>query len=219
MTYIRGFTVTTLGLDEEHCFFNHCLELTDSIATTNPANFTPINWTAVDLDECEDLGGTLVGSGCHTKHYVADVFFFSCIVFLGTFAMAYTLKHFRTARFFPSIVRMLQLLRVTSHEHHGVSNHQQPKCLFNSFYQASNKGNIGITSPLWKGTQGMDSPLKGPVVLEISPCHDPSISILDYHQVSNIRRTKSQHTQDSRTVLRLSLPNPLKWDVKSKILM
>ena len=32
-------------------------------------------------------------------------------------------------------------------------------------------------------------------------------------QVSNIRRTKSQHLKDSRTVLRLSLPNLLKPDV------
>ena len=37
-----------------------------------------------------------------------------------------------------------------------------------------------------------------------------------YCQVSNIRRTKSQHLKDSRTVLRLSLPNPLKPDVKSR---
>ena len=37
----------------------------------------------------------------------------------------------------------------------------------------------------------------------------------DYRQVSNIRRAKFQHLRDSRTVLRLSLPNPLKPDVKS----
>ena len=41
----------------------------------------------------------------------------------------------------------------------------------------------------------------------------------DYRQVSNIRRTKSQHLNDSRTVLRLSLPNPLKPDVKSRMKM
>ena len=40
-----------------------------------------------------------------------------------------------------------------------------------------------------------------------------------YRQVSNIRRTKSQHLKDSRTVLRLSLPNPLKPDVKSRMKM
>ena len=38
-----------------------------------------------------------------------------------------------------------------------------------------------------------------------------------YRQVSNIRRTKSQHLKDCRTVLRLSLPNPLKPDVKSRM--
>ena len=38
---------------------------------------------------------------------------------------------------------------------------------------------------------------------------------LNYCQVSNIRRTRSQHLKDSRTVLRLSLPNPLKPDIKS----
>ena len=35
----------------------------------------------------------------------------------------------------------------------------------------------------------------------------------------NIRCTKSQHLKDSRTVLRLSLPNPLKPDVKSRMKM
>ena len=37
--------------------------------------------------------------------------------------------------------------------------------------------------------------------------------------VSDISRTKSQHLKDSRTVLRLSLPNPLKPDVKSSMKM
>ena len=40
-----------------------------------------------------------------------------------------------------------------------------------------------------------------------------------YRQVSNIRRTKSQHLKYSRTVLWLSLPNPLKPDVKSRMKM
>ena len=43
--------------------------------------------------------------------------------------------------------------------------------------------------------------------------------LVKYRQVSNIRRTKSQHFKDSRTVLRLSLPNPLKPDVKSRMKM
>ena len=40
-----------------------------------------------------------------------------------------------------------------------------------------------------------------------------------YRQVSNVRRIKFQHLKDSRTVLRLSLPNPLKPDVKSRMKM
>ena len=40
---------------------------------------------------------------------------------------------------------------------------------------------------------------------------------LQYCQVSNIRCTKSQHLKDSRTILWLSLPNPLKPDVKSRM--
>ena len=43
--------------------------------------------------------------------------------------------------------------------------------------------------------------------------------LLIYRQVSNIRRTKSQHLKDSRAVLQLSLPNPLKPDVKSRMKM
>ena len=38
--------------------------------------------------------------------------------------------------------------------------------------------------------------------------NQPSIHPM-YRQVSNIRRTKSKHLKDSRTVLQLSLPNPL----------
>ena len=44
------------------------------------------------------------------------------------------------------------------------------------------------------------------------------ISVI-YRQVSNGSRTKSQHLKDSRTVLWLSLPNPLKPDVKSRLKM
>ena len=45
------------------------------------------------------------------------------------------------------------------------------------------------------------------------------ITFRTYRQVSNIRRTKSQHLKDSPTVLQLSLQNPLKPDVKSRMKM
>ena len=48
---------------------------------------------------------------------------------------------------------------------------------------------------------------------------DPQSILLVYRQVSNISRTKSKHLKDSRPVLRLSLPNPLKPDVKSRMKM
>ena len=38
-------------------------------------------------------------------------------------------------------------------------------------------------------------------------------------QVSNIRRTTTQHLKDSPTVLQLSLQNPLKPNVKSRMKM
>ena len=40
-----------------------------------------------------------------------------------------------------------------------------------------------------------------------------------YRQVSNIIRTESKYLKDSRIVLRLSLPNPLKPDVKLRMKM
>ena len=40
---------------------------------------------------------------------------------------------------------------------------------------------------------------------------------LIYGQVSNISRTKSQYLKDYHTVLRLSLPSPLKPGVKSRM--
>ena len=40
-----------------------------------------------------------------------------------------------------------------------------------------------------------------------------------HHQVSNISRTKTQNLNDSHLVLQLSLPNPLKLGVKSRMKM
>ena len=40
-----------------------------------------------------------------------------------------------------------------------------------------------------------------------------------YYKISNMRRTKSQNLNDSRLVLPLSLPNPLKPGVKSRMKM
>ena len=55
--------------------------------------------------------------------------------------------------------------------------------------------------------------------LRIQTRHWPRLPLCDGYQVSNIRRTKSQYLKDSRTVLRLSLSNPVKSDVKSRMKM
>ena len=60
-------------------------------------------WHMIPRSECEAEGGVLVGEGCP---HVADVFFFSCLLFLGTFTIAYTLKAMKTRRFFPTKVRI-----------------------------------------------------------------------------------------------------------------
>ena len=93
---------------------------------TNVSNVTNTpNWTALEnrdcvttsrhiivgtgcLNEaqCVAYGYNLIGDGCElTKHpMVADVFFLSCFLFLGTFVIAFGFRCFRTSHFFPALV-------------------------------------------------------------------------------------------------------------------
>ena len=59
------------------------------------------NWSLSERES--NCNGTLTG-GCYTPHYVPDVFFFSCLIFLGTFVLSFYLKLFRNTRFFPNKV-------------------------------------------------------------------------------------------------------------------
>lgn len=81
------------------------------VIVTVPDNSTnatgPIDWDKITKEECADMGGILIGSGCGTPEYVPDVFFFSCLLFIFTFAISFSLKNFRTARFFPNKVRSI----------------------------------------------------------------------------------------------------------------
>ena len=57
---------------------------------------------------CTNNNWTLIGDGCHVfsiTHSVPDVFFLCAFLFIGTFAIAYAVKQFRTSTFFPTIVR------------------------------------------------------------------------------------------------------------------
>lgn len=56
--------------------------------------------------DCEQWHGVPVGTGCDTPPYKADVFFLSCILFMGTFVLSMGLKTFRNTRFLPNKVRL-----------------------------------------------------------------------------------------------------------------
>jgi len=63
-----------------------------------------VDWSALNKPACKELNGVLFGSGCDTPTYTADVFMFSCLLFIGTFIIAISLKFFRNTRFFPNMV-------------------------------------------------------------------------------------------------------------------
>jgi hypothetical protein len=68
---------------------------------TLPENITD---SMITKDNCTNYNGTQLGDGCDTPVYHPDVFFFSVILFIFTFLLAYTLKMSRAASFFPTVV-------------------------------------------------------------------------------------------------------------------
>ncbi|KAM8765614.1 anion exchange protein 4 isoform 1-T1 [Rhynchonycteris naso] len=61
-----------------------------------------VNASLLRPPECVRRGGHPRGPGCHT---VPDIAFFSLILFLTSFLAAMALRHVKTSRFFPSVVR------------------------------------------------------------------------------------------------------------------
>uniref|UniRef100_A0A5F9DB71 Anion exchange protein n=1 Tax=Oryctolagus cuniculus TaxID=9986 RepID=A0A5F9DB71_RABIT len=61
-----------------------------------------VNASLLPPHECVQQGGYPRGPGCHT---VPDIAFFSLLLFLTSFLFAIALKHMKTSRFFPSVVR------------------------------------------------------------------------------------------------------------------
>jgi anion exchange protein len=58
--------------------------------------------------QCQARGWNLTGAACFEYEYthsVSDVFFLSVVLFVGTFALAYAFRIFRTSRFFSSFIR------------------------------------------------------------------------------------------------------------------
>merc|ERR1719239_403259 len=91
-SYLVGFNIT---------------DPTDKYSTLDLQNMDPmsVNWSSVNVTDCDALGGVPMTSGCDTPHYVPDAFFLSVLLFLGTFTLAYMLKEVKTSSFFPTYVR------------------------------------------------------------------------------------------------------------------
>ena len=80
--------------------------LTEICANISSSNET-IMWADLNATDCIAKGGDTIGDGCNPPHYVADVFFFSVLLFLGTFGIAVALKDFKMTTIFPKFARQL----------------------------------------------------------------------------------------------------------------
>uniref|UniRef100_A0A3Q3WAV0 Anion exchange protein n=1 Tax=Mola mola TaxID=94237 RepID=A0A3Q3WAV0_MOLML len=73
-------------------------------------NITPsqVNWTMLEVKECEMLHGEFVGSACGPHGpYIPDVLFWCVVLFFSTVLMSAFLKEFKTSRYFPTKVRAI----------------------------------------------------------------------------------------------------------------
>ncbi|CAF3505670.1 unnamed protein product [Rotaria sp. Silwood1] len=68
-------------------------------------NATTLNGTL--RSACEKANGSLIGPGCSTPTYHADIFFYSLILFLLTFFICMGLQEFRHSAFFPTKIRTI----------------------------------------------------------------------------------------------------------------
>jgi len=71
------------------------------------ASTVAIAWNNLTRTQCDKYKGVKFGSGCGTPDYKGDIFFLTCLLFLGTFTLSMALKMFRNTRFFPNKVRVL----------------------------------------------------------------------------------------------------------------
>ncbi|KAJ0062333.1 hypothetical protein NL108_007544, partial [Boleophthalmus pectinirostris] len=73
-------------------------------------NITPseVNWTNLEVAECEKLHGEFVGAACGAHGpYIPDVLFWCVILFFSTVSMSAFLKEFKFSRYFPTKVRSI----------------------------------------------------------------------------------------------------------------
>ncbi|CAL8289731.1 unnamed protein product [Lota lota] len=67
-----------------------------------------VNWTMLEVDECNLFHGDFVGSACGPHGpYIPDVLFWCVVLFFSTVFMSAFLKEFKTSRYFPTKVRAI----------------------------------------------------------------------------------------------------------------
>ncbi|XP_031707527.1 sodium-driven chloride bicarbonate exchanger-like isoform X2 [Anarrhichthys ocellatus] len=67
-----------------------------------------VNWTMLEVKECEMFHGEFDGSACGPHGpYVPDVLFWCVVLFFSTVFMSAFLKEFKTSRYFPTKVRAI----------------------------------------------------------------------------------------------------------------
>uniref|UniRef100_A0A3Q1HSY5 Anion exchange protein n=1 Tax=Acanthochromis polyacanthus TaxID=80966 RepID=A0A3Q1HSY5_9TELE len=67
-----------------------------------------VNWTMLEVKECEMLHGDFEGSACGPHGpYIPDVLFWCVVLFFSTVFMSAFLKEFKTSRYFPTRVRSI----------------------------------------------------------------------------------------------------------------
>ncbi|XP_061834408.1 sodium-driven chloride bicarbonate exchanger-like isoform X1 [Nerophis lumbriciformis] len=67
-----------------------------------------VNWTMLEVKECEELHGDFSGTACGPHGpYIPDVLFWCVVLFFTTVFMSAFLKEFKTRRYFPTKVRAI----------------------------------------------------------------------------------------------------------------
>ena len=79
-----------------------------------------------------------------------------------------------------------QSITVRSQEHHGVSDHWQFDCLFNTPFRLTKK----TTAKLCITGSSVDSPHKGPVMQKVFPCHDVFLVLLEKSSLNKSNEIK-----------------------------
>ncbi|CAF3407654.1 unnamed protein product [Rotaria socialis] len=91
------------------CIFT---DIGENETTINDASVVDYLFHGTNLNKtsqiaCTTAGGFVIGSGCSTPVYHADIFFFSVLLFIFTFLICMVLKEFRNSSLLPANIRTI----------------------------------------------------------------------------------------------------------------